>query len=200
MTFLLPRLGNDGTGIAIAATAIAAAGGRLAFAPMIDGMNQRVASAASFASQAAGLGLMLVLPDRPEALYIGSVVFGLSVGNVITLPALIVQREFAPRSFGVVIGLSSMVGQATLAFGPTLLGLARDATGSYDAAIGLCIALQLVAAILVLVRPRRGRIGRTREILRHCHCERSEAIPIALRTCDGDCRVASLLAMTDRRP
>jgi MFS family permease len=160
VTFLLPRLGNDGTGIAIAATAIAAAGGRLAFAPMIDGMNQRAASAASFASQAAGLALMLVLPDRPEALYIGSVIFGLSVGNVITLPALIVQREFAPRSFGVVIGLTSMVGQATLAFGPTLLGLARDATGSYDAAIGLCIALQLVAAILVLLRPRRGRGNR----------------------------------------
>jgi MFS-type transporter involved in bile tolerance (Atg22 family) len=95
---------------------------------------------------------MLAMPDRPEALYIGSVVFGLSVGNVITLPALIVQREFPPHSFGVAIGLSSMVGQATLAFGPTLLGLARDATGSYDAAIGLCIALQLVAAALVLVR------------------------------------------------
>src|SRR6478735_3387339 len=45
VAFLLPRLGNDGAGIAIAATAIAAAAGRLAFAPMIDGMNQRVASA-----------------------------------------------------------------------------------------------------------------------------------------------------------
>ena len=82
-------------------------------------------------------------------------VFGLSVGNVITLPALIVQREFAPQSFGLVIGLSSMVGQATLAFGPTLLGIARDLTGSYDAAIGLCIGLQLVAAVLVLAREVR---------------------------------------------
>jgi cyanate permease len=80
------------------------------------------------------------------------VVFGVSVGNVITLPALIVQHEFPSQSFGLAIGLSSMVGQATLAFGPTLLGLARDATGSYGAAIGLCIALQLVAAVLVLVR------------------------------------------------
>jgi MFS family permease len=154
VAFLLPHLGSDGAGIAIAATAIAAAAGRLAFAPVIDRANQRVASAASFASQAAGLGLMLALPDRPEALYIGSVVFGLSVGNVITLPALIVQREFPPQSFGVAIGLSSMVGQATLAFGPTLLGLARDATGSYDTAIGLCIALQLAGAVLVLVGRR----------------------------------------------
>ncbi|HET6196138.1 MAG TPA: MFS transporter [Acetobacteraceae bacterium] len=155
VSFLLPRLGSGGAGVAIAATAIAAAVGRLAFAPLIDGWNQRAASAASFASQAVGLGLILALPDRPEALTIGSVVFGLSVGNVITLPALIVQREFAPQSFGVVVGLSSMVGQATLACGPTLLGIARDLTGSYDAAIGLCIGLQLVAAVLVLAREVR---------------------------------------------
>jgi MFS family permease len=156
VAFLLPQLGSDGAGIAIAATAIAAAVGRLAFAPAIDRMNQRIAAAASFVSQALGLGLMLALPDQHAALYIGSVVFGLSVGNVITLPALIVQREFAPQSFGLVVGLSSMVGQATLAFGPTLLGLARDATGSYGAALGLCMVLQLAAAAIVLVTRCRG--------------------------------------------
>ncbi len=128
--------------------------GRLAFAPVIDRLNQRRAAAVSFASQAVGLGLMLVLPEQPIALYVGSVVFGLSVGNVITLPALIVQREFSPQSFGLVIGLSSMVGQATLAFGPTLLGVARDATGGYGAALVLCMVLQLVASVTVLV-PRR---------------------------------------------
>ena len=48
--------------------------------------------------------------------------FGLSVGNVITLPALIVQREFDAASFRQVIGLVSMVGYTVLAFGPTLLG------------------------------------------------------------------------------
>lgn len=154
VAFLLPHLGSDGACVAIAATAVAAAAGRLALAPVIDRVNQRVASAASFASQAAGLGLMLAMPDRPEVLYVGSVVFGLSVGNVITLPALIVQREFPPQLFGVAIGLSSMVGQATLAFGPTLLGLARDATGSYEAALVLCIVLQLAGAVLVLIRPR----------------------------------------------
>ncbi len=155
VSFLLPRLGSEGAGIAIAATAVAAAVGRLGFAPVIDRLNQRVASAASFASQAFGLGLMLVLPDQPAVLYIGCVVFGLSVGNVITLPALIVQREFAPRSFGLVVGLSSMVGQAMLAFGPTLLGLARDATGWYSAALLLCIALQVAGALIVLVKRRQ---------------------------------------------
>jgi len=63
VAFLLPRLGSAGAGTAIAATAVAAALGRLAFAPLIDHLNQRIAAAASFASQAAGLGLMLALKD-----------------------------------------------------------------------------------------------------------------------------------------
>lgn len=154
LAFLQPQLGNEGAANAVAATAFAAAAGRLAMAPLIDRLNQRVASAASFASQAAALVLMLLLPQQPAALYAGSIVFGVSVGNVITLPALIVQREFAAQSFGLVIGLISMVGYTLLAFGPTLLGLAHDATGGYGAALLLCIALQLAGAVIVLIRPR----------------------------------------------
>ena len=153
VAFLLPHLGSAGTGTALASTAVAATVGRLALATVVDRLHQRRVSSISFASQAAGLALMLALPDRSWALYAGSVVFGLSVGNVITLPTLIVQREFAARSFGMVLGLSSMVGQAVLSFGPTLLGLARDLTGGYAAALLLCIALQLIASVMILVPP-----------------------------------------------
>jgi MFS family permease len=155
VAFLLPGLGNQGAGIAIATTALAAMAGRLVLGTVIDRVDQRLVSAASFASQAAGLGLMLALPDTPAALYLGSVVFGLSVGNVITLPTLIIQREFAAQSFGMVLGLSSMVGQATLAFGPILLGLAHDLTGGYGAALILCIALQSIGAVVLLGCGRR---------------------------------------------
>jgi len=152
VAFLLPRIGNQGAANAVAATAAAAAAGRLAFAPVIDRLNQRLASSASFALQALGLGLMFLMPQQPDALYAGSIMFGLSVGNVITLPALIVQREFAAQSFGLVIGLVSTIGYTTLAFGPTLLGLARDATGNYAASLLVCIALQLAGAIIVVSR------------------------------------------------
>jgi len=151
MAFLLPHLGTAGAANAVAATAFAAAAGRLAMAPLIDRINQRIASAASFTIQAVGLGLMLAMPDQSAALYAGSVMFGLSVGNVITLPALIVQREFDAASFGRVIGVVSMVGYTTLAFGPTLLGLAHDIAGSYAAAVALCIVLQIAAALMVLL-------------------------------------------------
>ena len=47
-----------------------------------------------------------------------------------------------------------MVGQATLAFGPAMLGLAHDLTGGYAAALIVCIVLQLAGSIMLLVGPR----------------------------------------------
>jgi MFS family permease len=156
VALLRPHLGNAGAASAVAATAFAAAAGRIAVAPVIDRLNQRAASAGSFLLQSLGLTLLLMAPDHAAALYTGSVLFGLSVGNVITLPALIVQREFAPQSFGLLIGVTSMVGYTLLACGPTLLGLARDLSGGYGAALVLCIVLQVLAATIVLL-PHRKR-------------------------------------------
>ncbi|HEY3845787.1 MAG TPA: MFS transporter [Acetobacteraceae bacterium] len=151
VAFLLPRLGTAGTGLAVGCAAFAAMAGRLVLGSVVDRLNQRLTSAASFASQAVGLGLLLVLPGRPEALYAGCVLFGLSVGNVITLPALLIQREFSPGSFGLVIGLSTAVGQFALALAPGLFGVLHDATGGYAAVLAVCIALQVGAAVLVVV-------------------------------------------------
>jgi predicted MFS family arabinose efflux permease len=157
VAFLLPRLGPAGTGLAVGCAAFAAMAGRLILGAVVDRLDQRLTSAACFVSQAAGLGLLLVLPDRTIALYAGCVLFGLSVGNVITLPALLIQREFAAQSFGLVIGLSTAVGQFALALAPGLFGVLRDATGGYAAVLVVCIVLQTVAAVLVVVtRERNG--------------------------------------------
>ena len=150
VSFLMPHLGATGAASALALTSVAAVSGRLVLASVIDRLHQRRAAAVSFASQAAGLALMIACPDRPEALYAGSIVFGLSVGNVITIPALIVQREFPDSAFGLVIGLSTAVSQFTFALSPALLGVVRDATGGYAAVLAVCMTLQLGAAVLVL--------------------------------------------------
>jgi predicted MFS family arabinose efflux permease len=150
VAFLLPTLGPSGTGLAVGCAAFAAMAGRLLMGAVVDRLNQRLASAVSFVSQAVGLGLLLALPDRTVALYAGCVLFGLSVGNVITLPALLIQREFAGQSFGLVIGLSTAVAQFTLALAPGLFGMLHDATGGYAAVLLVCIALQIGAAVLVV--------------------------------------------------
>jgi predicted MFS family arabinose efflux permease len=154
VALLLPHLGARGTAVAVSIVAGAAMAGRLGLGFVIDRLNQRRASAISFASQAVALGLMVALPDWPTALYGACLLFGLSVGNVITLPSLIVQREFASRSFGLVIGLSTAVGQLTYAFAPALIGALHDAFDGYGPALMLCMALELIAALMIRSVPR----------------------------------------------
>src|SRR5262249_38209653 len=117
---------------------------------------QRLTAAASFASQAAGLSLMLSFPDRAAALYLGCVVFGFSVGNVITIPSLIVQREFPADAVGRVIGLSTAVCQFTFARAPAYLGVIGERTGGYWGVLVVCIAVEVSAGIVISAGIRFG--------------------------------------------
>jgi predicted MFS family arabinose efflux permease len=119
-------------------------------------INQRTASAVSLAAQAAALAVMTQTQDS-ATLLAACAVYGFSVGNVITFPSLIVQHEFPAAAFGMLMGLSTGISQFTYAFGPGLLGLVRDATGGYGAALAVCIALNLIAAAIVLRPPRALR-------------------------------------------
>ena len=126
--------------------------GRLGLSAVVDKLPRRGTSAICFLSQACGLGLLLAAPGSPAAIYLGIALFGFSVGNVITLPAVIVHAEFSAASFGLIIGLSGAISQFTLAFAPGVFGLLHDVTGNYDVVLLACIALQTLAAGLVLWR------------------------------------------------
>ena len=112
--------------------------GRVLFSFVIDRLNQRLASALSFLSQAVAL-VIVINVHNDIALIAACALFGFSVGNLITLPALIVQREFDPRSFGVLISLITAINQVTYAFGPGVIGLLRDISGGYALPFYVCI-------------------------------------------------------------
>ena len=101
---------------------------------------------------------MAATTDR-ALLFAACALYGFSVGNMITFPALIVQREFDSAAFGMLVGLATGVSQFAYSFGPAVLGLVRDAAGGYGAALGLCIILNVMAAAIVVRRPhvRDGR-------------------------------------------
>jgi predicted MFS family arabinose efflux permease len=153
ISFLDPVIGRAHAATGVAVLTIMAVAGRVLFSTVIDRLNQRLASAISFASQA--LALAIIINSRNEMVLIGCcALFGFSVGNLITLPSLIVQGEFEPWSFGVLISLITAINQVTYAFGPGVIGLLRDASGSYALPFYTCIALELIAAALILVRGR----------------------------------------------
>jgi predicted MFS family arabinose efflux permease len=153
IAFLDPLIGRASAALAVSLLTIMAMVGRVLFSAVIDRLDQRLASALSFASQA--LALAIIINSRNEIVMIGAcVVYGFSVGNLITLPSLIVQREFDPKSFGVLISLVTAITQITYAFGPGVVGALRDLSGSYALPFYGCIALELIAAALIMVRGR----------------------------------------------
>jgi MFS family permease len=158
IAFLDPVIGRQHAATALALLTAMAMAGRVLFSFVIDRLNQRLASAISFVSQA--VALAIIINSGNEILLIGScALFGFSVGNLITLPSLIIQREFDPRSFGVLISLLTAINQVTYAFGPGAVGLLRDASGSYALPFYGCIGLELTAAVLIMVRGRGERSG-----------------------------------------
>jgi predicted MFS family arabinose efflux permease len=162
IAFLDPLIGREHAAIAVALLTAMAMAGRVLFSTVIDRLNQRLASAISFVSQA--VALAIIINSRNDMVLIAAcALFGFSVGNLITLPSLIVQREFDPRSFGVLISLITAINQVTYAFGPGVIGLLRDASGSYTLPFYGCIALELIAAVLIMVRgPHGSRRAETR--------------------------------------
>jgi MFS family permease len=153
ISFLDSVTGRDRAAFAVAVLTAMAVVGRVLFSTVIDRLNQRLASAISFVSQAVALAIIINL-HNDIALIAACALFGFSVGNLITLPSLIVQREFDPRSFGVLISLITAINQVTYAFGPGIVGLLRDASDSYALPFYGCIGLELVAAVLIMVRGR----------------------------------------------
>jgi predicted MFS family arabinose efflux permease len=151
IAFLDPVIGRSSATVAIAMLTAMAVVGRVLFSTVIDRLNQRLASALSFVSQALALAVIINF-DNDMVLIAACAVFGFSVGNLITLPSLIVQREFEARSFGVLISLLTAITQVTYAFGPGVIGALRDLSGSYTLPFYGCIVLELVAAALVMIR------------------------------------------------
>lgn len=153
IAFLDPVIGRDHAALTVSLLTIMAMVGRVLFSAVIDQLDQRLASALSFASQA--LALLVLINVRNEAVVVvACAVYGFSVGNLITLPSLIVQREFDAKSFGVLISLITAINQITYAFGPGIVGLLRDLSGSYALPFYGCIALEVIAAGLIMIRGR----------------------------------------------
>ena len=155
VALLVPNLGEGGAARAVGFLTIAAIAGRVGTGIVIDRLDPRMATSVTLAIQIVGVAL-LIGTGSVAGLYIGAILFGLGVGNLVTLPSLILQREWPRDHFATLISLSLAINQVTFAFGPALMGVVRDWSGAYGGALLLCAALQTVAGLWVLLGPRHG--------------------------------------------
>jgi len=159
VALVTPALGTGGAARAVSAATTAALLGRLATGLLVDRLSRRLVTSATLAVQIAGLALLARAPT-PMVVYSGCALFGLGVGNLTTLPGLILAREWPRERFSALVGLVVGINQITFAFGPSLVGVLRDWSGAYGPALYACMALQAIAAAVVALGPGREIPGR----------------------------------------
>jgi predicted MFS family arabinose efflux permease len=153
IAFMTPLVGRAQAALSVSLMTVMAVTGRLTLGAVVDRLDPRLISSVSMLSQAVALFAMTRTTD-PMLLLVCCAAYGFSVGNIITLPSLIMQREFPPASFSMVLGLSTAIGTFAGAVGPGLIGLIRDATGDYAAALLLCMTLKIAGGAVLLVGKR----------------------------------------------
>jgi MFS family permease len=149
VAYLSPIIGTVSAGWAVSLTTFAAVVGRIATGFFVDRVDRRATACANFLLQVMAMAL-LASAGSPPVVYLGCALFGLAVGNMITLPALIVQHEFPKQHFARIVSLVVAINQFTFAFGPALLGFLRRAAGSYTPGLLACLGMETMAAIIVV--------------------------------------------------
>jgi predicted MFS family arabinose efflux permease len=80
--------------------------------------------------QAAGLALLAVAEDRAQIL-VGTVVFGVTMGNSLMLHPLLLAERFGTRDYGRIYSTSQLVTVVGVASCPVLIGVLYEASGDY---------------------------------------------------------------------
>ena len=161
-SLLVPALGAQGAGFAAGGATIAAMTGRVVFGWILNAGGDRAHfAAASYGIQIAGILLFLVSGGTSVVpLLAGVLLFGLGIGNAISLPPLIAQARFQPADAARVVPIIVAISQAAYAFAPAAFGLLRDLSASQaPPALFLAAAALKGAAIVCLIagRPETAR-------------------------------------------
>ena len=93
IAFMEPLVGRAQAALSVSMMTVMAVIGRLTLGAVVDRLDPRWISSGSMFSQAVALFCMTRTTD-PTLLLVCCAAYGFSVGNIITLPSLIMQREF----------------------------------------------------------------------------------------------------------
>ena len=147
-SLLVPALGSQSAGLAMAlATAAAIAGRMLGGWVLTLGFDRRLVAAGSYGIQiGACLLFVLAAGHSVPLLLLGVLLFGSGIGNATSLPPLIAQTDFSDVDVGRVVALIVAIAQAGYAFAPTVFGVIRELSAGADSAN---VPLVFIAAALI---------------------------------------------------
>ena len=159
----VPYLEDTGFSVATAATALgvnglASAIGKFGFGWLCDRMMPKNVWLIGLGVRLACIAvLMNVGPASPLAMiWIYSILAGLGSGAWLPTMAMLTSSYFGLASYGAIFGVVSLFQNLGMGVGPLVSGHVYDATGTYNVAFIIFLALYAVAipAILALRRPK----------------------------------------------
>jgi fucose permease len=146
---LVPRLGAAGAGWAMAAATVCAILGRsLASWRLRSYPDRRLLAAQFYALQFMGGLWIAAFLDAGVIVCVGVFLFGLGIGNALSLPPLIAQAEFPIDAVPRIVARFVAVSQAGYAFAPAVFAWLLQ-TGGVWAFVGAAGALQLGAVLFL---------------------------------------------------
>jgi MFS family permease len=149
---LAPLMGAPGAAIAVSLATASAVVGRVLLGMLLGRADRRVVAAGNFAMQSCGV-ILLAVGSTALVLVPGCILFGLGIGNLLSLPPLIAQTEFAAANVARVVALVTALNQAVFAFAPAILGVVREVSGAYTVPFLIAAVVQIIAgAVIVLGR------------------------------------------------
>lgn len=151
VSVLAPALGRQGAGLAAGASGIAAVVGRVAVGWRASGTsNWRAIASYSLVAQTLGCGVLLVANGSgPTLLVVGVVLFGLGVGNAISVPPVIANLEFSREDAARAVALIVAISQGAYAIAPAVFGLFRE-LWSDEIIFVVSVVIQLAAIVAYL--------------------------------------------------
>lgn len=148
VSFLGQYLGISGAATAVSVTAGASIVGRLFLGTFVDRCDKRHVIMVCFLIQGVAV-ITLAYYNHIVILYLGTFAFGLTMGSIIMLQALIIGECFGLVSFATVSGLAGLFTMSGAAFGPTIAGVIFDATQSYQLAFTIFAGMTMVAILVI---------------------------------------------------
>ncbi len=146
----IERVGATAAGTAVSVLAVCSVTGRLLGGVLVTRWPMRAFTLANMVGQAGGL-LLLGQATSAASLWLGSALFGLTVGNLLMLQPLLLAEAFGLRSYSRVFAASQGLTTLGVAAGPAAVGALHDLTGGYQYALWVVAAISLCATVVFLL-------------------------------------------------
>ncbi len=151
MTHLPALLVDRGESVTVAASITGSIGvlsviGRVALTATNRWVSMHHLLLGIFLAQAAGFVLLALTPNR-VAVAVFVLTFGIGFGATTIAKPVMVAERYGRRAYGAIAGIVATLVTLAEAASPTLIGLARDVSGSYDTSLTVLAGVMVLGAV-----------------------------------------------------